>query len=169
MSQIGTIEADKKMPETFPAETEHIPPAHADIPPPRNQLIDRLLRPSVRQALVVLFDQGGYSIATFLTGTLVARAAAKTEYATFVLGLTLVFFSGLIQRSLVAIPFSVLSQPLTERQRASYLGNSFVQHISLSILITLAFIIAWGAAQLAGLNSGMTKLFLPLVPFLWGV
>jgi O-antigen/teichoic acid export membrane protein len=110
----------------------------------------------------VLFDQGGYSLATFLTGTLVARACPKAEYGTFILGLTLVFFTGTVQHNLVAIPFTVLSQSLARQRRSTYLGSSLLQHIALSSLIFLGFVLALGVAKVFRQDAGQTKLYLPL-------
>ncbi|MBN1391372.1 MAG: hypothetical protein JW947_01060 [Sedimentisphaerales bacterium] len=121
-----------------------------------------VFRSSVRQALVVLIDQGGYSIATFLTGMFIARACTKPEYGTYVLGMILVFFSGVIQSSLVTIPFSVLSQPLDRRQRSVYLGSSLLQHIALSFLIAAGFALTWGFTRTFGYTTDIVTLLMPL-------
>ncbi len=141
---------------------ESVAPERTADRPLFRRLLATLLRPSARQGLVVLFDQGGYSLATFLTGILVARVCPKAEYGTFVLGLTLVFFSGVVQRGLVAIPFSVLSQPLDRQQRSVYLGSSLVQHIALSGLIATGFAIIWVIARSLGHTTGIVTLLIPL-------
>ena len=126
------------------------------------RLLGLFTRPSAREGLVVLFDQSGYSVTTFLTGMLAARACTRAEYGTFVLGLTLVFSSGVIQRGLVTIPFTVLSQSQDKRQRSVYLGSSFLQHVALSLLITLCLIAAWVVGRVHGQNNSIVNLLLPI-------
>lgn len=145
---------------TIPAES--VTPVHADGQSLFDRFFAAFLNHSTRQGLVVLFDQGGYSLATFLTGMLIARACTKAEYGTFVLGLTLLFFSGVVQRSLVAIPYSVLSQSLANEKRSAYLGSSLLQHIALSSLIFFGFVLALVAARAFQAEAGMTKLLLAL-------
>jgi len=162
LSQIDTITVKGAGTDGIAIPEESVASEHTDDRSLFHRLFATLLRPSARQGLVVLFDQGGYSLATFLTGTLVARACPKAEYGTFVLGLTLVFFSGTVQHNLVAIPFTVLSQSLARQRRSTYLGSSLLQHIALSSLIFLGFVLALGIAKVFGQDAGQTKLYLPL-------
>lgn len=155
--------------ETGPALTAAAAPVNRSAQPTPavelslpGRVLSEILRPSVRQGLLVLFDQGGYSISTFLTGILVARASTKAEYATFVLGLTLVFLSGLLQQTLVTIPYTVLSQSLSPPERSAYLGSSFLQHVIFSFLIVIAFLASWVIAQPFGQRTGVTGLLAPL-------
>lgn len=101
---------------------------------------------SVRQATVVLFDQGFCSIANFLTGVLVARACTKAEYGLYVLGFTLLMTAMGIQASLSGIPFTVFSPRLRDKGHRLYLGSTFIQHLAVSAIAAVAFVV--GAAVL---------------------
>lgn len=99
-------------------------------------------RPSIRQATVVLVDQGFCSIANFLTGVLVARACSKAEYGIYVLGFTLLVTAIGIQTSLAGTPFTVLSPPLKGKDHQLYLGSTLIQHLAVSAMASVGFIIA---------------------------
>src|SRR5205814_5715341 len=48
-----------------------------------------LEKPALRQGSLVLLDQGFVSLATFLTGAMLARATEKGEYSAYVLAASL--------------------------------------------------------------------------------
>lgn len=118
----------------------------ADEMPFVRRLFAKVFRPSIRQGVVVLFDQGFCSIANFLTGVLVARACSKAEYGLYVLGFTLLMTAMGIQASLSGTPFTVLSPPLKGKDRQFYLGSTLVQHLVVSAIAAFAFVV--GAAVL---------------------
>lgn len=111
---------------------------------------------SIRQGLIVLFDQGFYSIATFLTGVLVARASGVNQgaYGLYVLGFTLLLTLQFIQRCLVSVPFTVYSPHLNDRDHATYLGSMLIHILVISGLASLAFAIAAAVVSNADLTDG---------------
>jgi O-antigen/teichoic acid export membrane protein len=106
------------------------------------RLSRKIFQPSIWQALIVLLDQGFYSITNFLASILLARACSKSEYGLYVLGFTLLVIAMDIQVSLSGIPFTVLSPKLKHRDRRLYLGSTLIQHLAVSILVAVGFTIA---------------------------
>ena len=106
------------------------------------RLFGKFFRPSVRQGLVVIVDQGFCSIANFLAGVLVARAYSKGEYGFYVLGFTLLMLTVNVQGSLCGTPFTVFSPSLKGRDRRVYLGNTLILHLAISLLTAIGFIFA---------------------------
>ena len=82
------------------------------------QAAGRLRSTSLRQGAVVLVDQGCASLATFLTGVLIARACAadRTGFGHYVFGMTLMVTILGFQRGLISLPYTVLS-PHIEQSR----------------------------------------------------
>ncbi len=167
--QLDTITPTDVEPDdvTIPAESAVATQVHSESK--LRHLLSKFLRPSILQGSAVLLDQAGYSIVTFITATLVARACTKLEYGSYVLGLTLVFFCGVIQHSLVDVPFAVLSQKLTGRRHATYLGSTFLQHLCLGLLIALCFTMAWGVSRLFSQTGEVIDLLLPLAAVAVGI
>ena len=87
-------------------------------------------KPSLREGSIVLIDQGFFSVATFVTGVLVARASTKEEYAVYVLGWSLVLIIQGLQRALVNGPFTVYAPRLNR-----YLIAIFITAVRLFILL----------------------------------
>lgn len=135
-----TIEERKPLSQIETIERVLIEPAE-EIPFVRRHFA-KVFRPSVRQATVVLFDQGFCSIANFLTGVLVARACTKAEYGLYVLGFTLLVTAMGIHVSLAGTPFTVLSPPLKGKDRQFYLGSTLIQHLVVSAMASVGFIVA---------------------------
>ena len=152
---------------TIPAESAAATQVHSESK--FRHLLSKFLLPSVLQGSVVLLDQVGYSAVTFIIATLVARACTKPEYGSYVLGLTLVFFCGVVQHSLVDVPFAVLSQKLTGRRHATYLGSTFLQHLCLGLLIAFCFTAAWGVSRLFNQTGEVIDLLLPLAAVAVGI
>lgn len=100
----------------------------------------------IRQGFCVLADQCGYSLITFIISILLARACSKETYGTFVLAMTIVFFSKILQRSLITVPFSVFYPHCNVKDRGRYLSHSIVQHL----LVTALLVIVIGLVLLAG-------------------
>ena len=117
---------------------------------------------SVRQATVVLFDQGFCSIANFLTGVLVARACSKAEYGLYVLGFTLLVTAMGIQTSLAGTPFTVLSPPLKGKDRQFYLGSTLIQHLAISAMASVGFIVAATVIFITGRTDSLAGLLFAL-------
>lgn len=98
---------------------------------------------STRQGFTVLADQAFGSLVTFFCNILVARANDITEYGVFFLGLSVVYLTSVIQRSLVSIPLQIISRPLTASDKANYLGSSLILHLAISLLL-ISIIICGG-------------------------
>ena len=92
----------------------------------------------------MLADQCGYSLISFVMGILLARACTKDAYGTFVLAMTLVFFSKVVQRSLVTVPFSVLYPRCQIEEQRRYFSHSVMQHF----LVTFSLMVLVGVAAL---------------------
>jgi len=125
-------------------------------------MLKKLFRPSLIQAAVVLLDQSFCSITNFLTGVLVARACSKAEYGVYVLGFTLLVTAVGIQTSLAGTPFTVLSPPLKSRDRQSYLGSTLIQHLAVSAMASVGFIVAATVVFITGRADGFTGVFFAL-------
>lgn len=125
-------------------------------------LFAKLFRPSVRQATVVLFDQGFCSIANFLTGVLVARACTKAEYGLYVLGFTLLMTAKSIQVSLSGTPFTVFSPRLRDKERQFYLGSTLIQHLVVSAIAAVGFVIAAAVLFAAGRTDNFARVLFAL-------
>lgn len=134
MSQVSTIENSDA-----PVDTLCEPDAHQSL---SRRLAARIFQPSVRQALVTLVDQGFCSVTNFLTGVLLARACSKEEYGLYVLSFTLLVVVMDIQVSLSGTPFTVLSPYLKNRDRQFYFGSTLIQHLVVSVLAAIGFVIA---------------------------
>ncbi len=119
---------------------------------------------SVRQATVVLFDQGFCSIATFLTGVLVARACGdnKGEYGLYVLGFTLLITLQIVQRCLVSVPFTVHSPHLKARDHATYFGSTLIHHLVISGVAAMVFVIAAAVVSGTGRTDGFARVLFAL-------
>ncbi len=126
------------------------------------RLFAKTFRPAVRQATVVLFDQSFCSIANFLTSVLVARACTKAEYGIYVLGLTLLMTAMGIQTSLSGTPFTVLSPPLKGKDRQFYLGSTLVQHLIISAVASVAFVVAAGVVFITGRTDDFANVLVAL-------
>jgi len=125
-------------------------------------LIAKILRPSVRQALVIITDQGFCSIANFLTGVLVARACSKAEYGLYVLGFTLLLTLQLVQRCLVSVPFTVHSPHLKSCDHAAYLGSTLIHHLVISGVAAVGFVIAVAVVSGVSRTDGFEGVLLAL-------
>ena len=152
MSQIDTTQPD----------VAAVPVVSAKEMPFVHRLFAKVFRPSVRQAVVVLFDQGFCSIANFLTGVFVARACSKAEYGLYVLGFTLLMTAMGIQASLSGTPFTVLSPRLKPGERRLYLGSTLIQHLVVSALAAVGFIIAAGVLVAVGRTDCFANVLLAL-------
>lgn len=126
------------------------------------RLFANAFRPSIRQATVVLVDQGFCSIANFLTGVLVARACSKAEYGLYVLGFTLLMTSIGIQTSLSGTPFTVLSPRLKPGELRLYLGSTLVQHLVVSALASVGFFVAAVVVSGTGRTNGFEDVLFAL-------
>ena len=125
-------------------------------------LVANMLRPSVRQAAVVIADQGFCSIAHFLTGVLVARACSKAEFGIYVVGFTLLTTAMSIQANLCGTPYTVFSPSLDSKDRKFYLGSTLIQHLAVSFLATVGFIIAAAVVFTTGRTDSFAGVLLAL-------
>lgn len=92
----------------------------------------RLSRPSLRQGVMALSNQGICSANNFLTGILVARACAAEQFAMYMLGQTVVNFFKTTQNSLIATPYTFHSQKLSGAALKQYSGSTLAHQAVLS-------------------------------------
>ena len=97
----------------------------------------------------VLAEQAAYSVTTLITSILLARAGSSDAYGIFILGMSLVYFTEVIQRSLVAVPFSVLCHARDGEEEA-YVANTLIQHLLLMALTVAAFVAIGTAGSFFG-------------------
>lgn len=159
MSQIGTSEQNIIKPSM-----SAVPPESVKAEPIVRHLFAKVFSRSYLQGTVVLFDQGFCSIASFLTGVMVARACGdnKGEYGLYVLGLTLLLTLQFVQRCLVSIPFTVHSPHLNGRDHATYLGSTLIHHLMLSGIAALSFAILAAVVTSAGRTDCFPNLLFAL-------
>ena len=162
MSQIDTPNESEAKASTVAIPAESVAPAPADEPSLFHHLIVRILRPNVRQGLVVLVDQGFYSITNFLTAILVARTCSKEEFGFYVLGLTLLMTLLIVQRSLVSTPFVVYSPHLKTHDHDAYFGSTLIHHLSISGIASVGFALAAGVLYLTRRGQGMDAVLIAL-------
>jgi len=122
-----------------------------------------LFRPSVRQAVVVIADQGFYSITSFIAGVLIARACSQTEYGLYVMAISATFFLGGIQNSLISKPYTIRYPSYTSEQRASYLVATFVHQVLLCGLIAVGLIVTALVIRFTG-RSQEARILLIFIP-----
>ena len=122
-----------------------------------------LKKPALRQGTVVLADQGFLSVATFLTGVMVARATTKEEYSFYVLTMSVVFILQGAQRALISLPYTILAPSLDEREQKIYFGNTLLHTFMLCAILATCLILLYV------INAGDTKVslynYLPLAAF----
>lgn len=108
----------------------------------------------LRRGCLVLADQCGYSLISFVLGILLARACSRDLYGLFVLGMTFVFFSKVVQRSLVSVPFSVFYSRCPADEQKTYLRNTALQHFLVTALLVALIALGAGLSRLGGVSSG---------------
>lgn len=126
------------------------------------RLIAKAFSPAVRQATVVLFDQGFCSVANFLTGVLVARACIKAEYGLFIIGLTLMRFIIGIHNSVVSIPYTIQSPHFKDRKRAAYFGSTLLHQLGICVLSTLGILLCSVIVSATGRNDELARILMAL-------
>ncbi|MFB3785095.1 MAG: lipopolysaccharide biosynthesis protein [bacterium] len=92
----------------------------------------RLSRPSLRQGVMALSNQGICSANNFLTSILVARACPAEQFAMYMLGQTVVNFFKTTQNSLIATPYTFHSQKLNGAALKRYSGSTLAHQAALS-------------------------------------
>jgi O-antigen/teichoic acid export membrane protein len=118
--------------------------------------------PAIWRGLVVLVDQGLYSITNFLAGVFVARICGKTEYGFYILGFTLLVIIMDVQFSLSGAPFTVFSPSLRRKNRRVYLGSTLIYHIVISAIAVAVFILAGFVTLAVGGSAAFVKVLLAL-------
>ena len=112
----------------------------------------KLLRtPAIRQGAVVLVDQGALTLATFITGVLVARGNSKEEYGLYVLGWSLLLTVQSFQRALIDLPFTIYAPRLDAGSQKTYQGSTLIHTLGLCAISVLAMLGAytWGVREMA--------------------
>jgi O-antigen/teichoic acid export membrane protein len=120
---------------------------------------------------MVVLDQGFLSIATFVTGILLARAITKEAYAAYVLGTSLILIFQGFHRALVSVPFTVYAPRLCDDERDSYQGSAFIHTLVLfACALVAAFLLAQfdGARSVRWIDVAAGALFFPLLALVTG-
>ena len=109
------------------------------------RLFAKLFPPSVRQATVVLFDQGFRSATTFLTGVLVARYCSVSEHGFFVVAFSVILLMANLQETLIATPLYVFLPARRGRFREEYqrcitIWQGLLAIIAVGIMLGVGFI-----------------------------
>jgi O-antigen/teichoic acid export membrane protein len=106
-----------------------------------------LIGRNMAQASVVIADQGFTSMASFLTGVMIARTCVKADYGVFIMGLSLIRFMIGIQESLVSIPYTIQYPRFGRDRQDAYLGSTVSLQLTICLLawFSLAFILRLSA------------------------
>ena len=114
-----------------------------------------LKKPAIQQGAVVLVDQGVLTLATFITGVLVARGNSKEDYGIYVLGWSLLLIFQGIHRALVNLPFTVYAPRLHHSELKTYQGSTLIHTAFLCIVsaLTLLTVYLWGNQDIATSTS----------------
>jgi len=81
----------------------------------------------VRRGTLLLADRAGYSLITLVLGMALARTCTPAQYAAFVLGMSLVYISRTVLRSIVGVPYAVAYQRLMATEKPAYLGSCLIE------------------------------------------
>ncbi len=123
-----------------------------------------LKKPAIQQGVVVLVDQGALTLATFVTGVLVARGNSKADYGTYVLSWSLLLMFLSIHRAIVNLPFTVYAPKLHNSELKAYQGSTLVHTVILCAVIVLALLAVYifTEREIPSNNNSLYSL-LPLV------
>ncbi len=91
-----------------------------------------------RDSGLALADQIVASATNFLTGVIVGRTCAPSEFGLYLLGFSIVTIAMTGQNTLVIAPFTVLRPRLNARQGAVYSGSTLVHQVGLSLITLVA-------------------------------
>ena len=110
-----------------------------------------LQKRSVNEGILVLFDQGMLSIATFITGILVAKSSSKEEFGLYVLCWSLLnVLLGFVD-ALISRPFAINLPHFSAGEKPSYQGSALV-HVTLLAALG-AVIIIYGSWDVASVQT----------------
>jgi O-antigen/teichoic acid export membrane protein len=138
----------------------------------RNKLETLIKKPALRQGGIVLFDQGFLSIATFVTGVLVARTVSKDDYGLYVLIFSFLLIVSSIHRALVTLPLTIHLPRLNKEEQNVYIGSGLMMTLILGILVCLGLIaysltsIRFDTLDTASTNQTILTLTCLIIPFL---
>lgn len=82
--------------------------------------------------MVPFCDQGVASAANVLIGIILARAADKSEFGLYTLGLTVIMFGLNVQTALIWTPYTVFLPRMTGRPRATLSGSTLLHQLTTS-------------------------------------
>lgn len=109
-----------------------------------SQVIERVRglkeKPSVRKALLSIFDQGLVSGTGFATSIIIGRMGSKEELGLYYLALGVVLMLDGVQMELTSSPYTVYSQRRSNLSRSIYAGSTLSHH--LIFLALLPFVLA---------------------------
>ena len=125
-----------------------------------------IARPGLRQAAMVVADQSLFSLVTFVTGVLVARACGENHaaFGHFVLGTSLVITGIGLQRALVSLPFTVSVHHVDRRERAAYTGSTWAHELFFCGLVAIALLIAAAFLFTRGADPVLVVMLAVLAP-----
>ncbi|NPA94262.1 MAG: oligosaccharide flippase family protein, partial [Thermodesulfobacteria bacterium] len=89
------------------------------------------------EGILSLLDQLVASATNFLTGVIVGRACTKGDFGLYLLCFNILLLVIDLQNSLLAAPYTVMSQRSSGRQLCVYTGNSIVQQLFLGLVVAI--------------------------------
>ncbi len=111
-----------------------------------------------------LLDQLVASATNFLTGVIVGRACTKGEFGLYLLCFNILLLVIDLQNSLLASPYTVMSQKAKGKALAEYTGSSLFQQLLLGLLVVATLMVS--SNFLSSLNpsySGLSPVMKALV------
>lgn len=119
---------------------------------------------AIRQGGLVLVDQGFLSVATFVTGVLVARGNLQAEYGLYVLGWSLLSIFQSISNSLLGGSLTLRLPNINPEDRPAYQGSVLAHALVLCLLALLGILGVTIWSRFFSAEGGSTiRTLLPLV------
>ncbi len=106
-----------------------------------------------KNGTIALADQGVASAANFLSGIIIARSCAASDFGLYILGFSLVLIALDIQAALLATPYMIHSPRLHAGALRRYAGATFVQQLLLAAIFAAALLAASAVVELRGTGS----------------
>ncbi|HEC05348.1 MAG TPA: hypothetical protein ENJ12_00720 [Thiolapillus brandeum] len=94
--------------------------------------------------MLVLFDQGMLSIASFVTGIFVAQSTGKEEFGLYILCWSILNVLLGFSDALANRPFAIHLPHMQQDERAGYQGSALIHNITLIFIATGIIYIAFG-------------------------
>lgn len=94
------------------------------------------------EGILVLFDQGLLSIATFVTGILIAKGTSKEEFGVYILCWSFLNISITFSEATISRPFALLLPKLDSKERNTYQGSSLIHTVLFCTTLSAAMLIS---------------------------